>query len=115
MRTVLSFVFAVLFLTAFAQAVFAQRFSEGGPGPAIQEGDGKKIAPEQFSEMKGRVLTMIEERRARLDQEKACVEAATDAAALRKCRPERPMGPGGRPQRGPGQQQPPLSGMDGQR
>jgi hypothetical protein len=41
--------------------------------------------------MKANVLKMIEERRAKLDQAKACVQAANNAAELRKCRPERPM------------------------
>lgn len=87
MRAAVYAVFAALFLTAATPAAFAQEYPGGGPGP---------MAPEQFSEMKARVLKMIEERKTRLDQEKACVEAATNADELRKCRPERPMmGPGG--------------------
>lgn len=110
MKTLVSFVCAVLFLAAFSQITIAQQ----GPGPAIQEETGKEITPEQFQERKAQILKMIEERRAKLDQAKACVEAATDAAALRKCRPERPMGMGpmgrgGRTQGGPGWQQPPQS------
>ncbi len=115
MRTILCAVFAVLLLTSVSGAAFAQQFPGSGPGPAVQGVNGKEITPEQFTEMKTRVLTMIEERRARLDQEKACVEAATDVAALRKCRPERPMAPDGRFQGGPGQQRQPRPGMEEQR
>jgi len=71
---------------------------------------GKEITPEQFPETKARVLKMIDERRTRLDQEKACVQAATNGAELKKCRPERQMGPGGGMQGGPGQQRPPRPG-----
>lgn len=113
MRTLVSSVVAVLFLAAFSQATFAQQVPGGGPGPAIQEGSGREFAPEQFPEMKARILKMIEERRARLDQEKACVEAAKKAEELRKCRPERPMGPGGRHPGGPGQQRSPMAPLEG--
>jgi hypothetical protein len=61
----------------------------------MQSGEKRDVTPEQFSDMKARALKMIEERRTRLDQEKACVEASTNIEELRKCRPERPMGPGG--------------------
>ena len=100
-------VVVALFLAALSQAVLAQQVPAGGPGPAMREGMGKELAPEQFSETKARVLKMIDERRTRLDREKACVEAATNGAELKKCRPERPMGPGGGMQGGPGQQRPP--------
>lgn len=57
----------------------------------------RELTPEQFSDMKARMLKLIEERRTRLEQEKTCVEASTNNEELRKCRPERPvgMGPGG--------------------
>lgn len=96
MRVAVSFVVAALFLAALSQSVFAQQYPGGGPGgPGMQEGSGKEITPQQFSEIKNRVLKMIEERQTRLTQEKACVEAATSGAELKKCRPERPMGQGG--------------------
>ena len=95
MRTALSFVFAVLLVAALSQLAFAQGAPEEGPGmgpgSGMQQGAGKEISPEQFNQMKANVLKMIEERRAKLDQAKACVQAANNAAELRKCRPERPM------------------------
>lgn len=109
-RGVAGMVVAVLFLAALSQAVFAQQVPAGGPGPAMREGTGGEITPEQFSEMKAGVLKMIDERRTRLDRQKACVEAAANGEDLRKCRPERPMGPGGGMQGGPGQQRPPRPG-----
>jgi hypothetical protein len=120
MRTVLSFVFAVLLVAALSQAAFAQGAPEGGPGmgpgPGMQQGAGKEIPPEQFNQMKANVLKMIEERRVKLDQAKACVQAAKNAEELRKCRPERPMmGPGGRGgqfQGGPDQGRPPMEPME---
>ncbi len=120
MRTVLSFVFAVLLAATLSQVAFAQGAPEGGPGmgpgPGMQQGAGKEITPEQFNQMKTNVLKMIEERRAKLDQAKACVQAAKNPEELRKCRPERPMmGPGGRGGQfpgGSGQQQPPMEPME---
>ncbi len=109
MRVFVNTFLATLFLAALIQTGFAQTYPDSGLGPAIQEGGGKEITPQQFSEMKTRILTMIEERRKRLDQEKSCVEAATNADELRKCRQERPMG--GQFQGGPGQQRPPRGGM----
>jgi hypothetical protein len=109
-RVIAGMVVVVLFLAASSQAIFAQQVPGGGPGPAMHEGMGKEITPEQFSETKARVLKMIDERRTRLDKEKACVEAATNGADLKKCRPERPMGQGGGMHGGPGQQRPPRPG-----
>lgn len=91
----------VIFLSAFSQVGFAQQ----GPGP----GPGKAFASENFEETKARVLRMIEERRKRLDQEKACVEAAKNREELTKCRPEPRMGRGGMNQEGPREQRPPMS------
>lgn len=107
-KAVASMVVVVLFLAALSQAVLAQQGPAGGPGgPAMHEMMGKEITPEQFPEVKAKVLKMIDERRTRLDKEKACVEAATNGAELKKCRPERPMGGlGGGMQGGPGQQRP---------
>ena len=72
----------------------------------------REITPENFSEMKTHMLTMIEKRRTMLDTQKACVEAAKNAEELKACRPERPMGMGGG--NGPGRQRGPRSGMGGQ-
>jgi hypothetical protein len=55
----------------------------------------REITPENFSEMKTHMLTMIEKRRTMLDTQKTCVEAAKNAEELKACRPERPMGMGG--------------------
>ncbi len=120
MRTVLSFVFAVLLVATLSQVAFAQDAPEGGPGmgpgPGMQQGAGKEITPEQFNQMKSNVLKRIEEHRARLDQAKACVQAAKNAEELRKCRPEPPMmGPGGRGGKfpgGPGPERPPMEPME---
>jgi len=107
MKTLFSFVVAALFLTAISQHAFAQQTPGNGPGPAVQ---GGKPA-ETFSERKARILTMIEDRKTRLDKEKACVEAAQNSDDLIKCRPERPtgMGPGGMSPGHPGRQRPPMS------
>lgn len=94
-KAIAGMVVVALFLAALSQGVLAQQGPGGGPGPAMREMTGKEITPEQFPEVKARVLKMIDERRTRLDQEKACVEASKNDAELRKCRPERPMGPGG--------------------
>jgi len=115
MKVTLSSVLVALLLMAFSHPAAAQMYPGGGPGPAMQEGGGKEITPEQFKEMKTRILSMLEERKKRLDQEKTCVEAATSAEELKKCRPERPMGgPGGQFQGGPNSQRPPRGGMGGQ-
>ncbi len=92
----------VIFLSALSQVGFAQQ----GPGP----GPGKAFAPENFNETKARVLRMIEERRERLDQEKACVEASKNTEELKKCRPEPRMGRGGMNQQGPREQRETLPG-----
>ena len=82
----------MLFLAAISSNTFAQQQPGNGPGPDDQKMMGREITPENFSEMKTRMLTMIEKRRTWLDTEKACVEAAKSADELKKCRPERPMG-----------------------
>ena len=107
MKTLFSFIVAALFLTAISQHAFAEQVPGSNPGPAVQ---GGKPA-ETFNDRKSRILTMLEDRKVRLEKEKACVEAAKNSDDLMKCRPERPMGmgPGGMPQGGrPGQQQPPM-------
>ncbi len=110
MRGILRFAVIILFLAGISQVALAQQ----GPGSqAAPGGTGKTVTPEQFQERKARILQMIEERRAKLDQAKTCIEAATNNDALRKCRPERPegMGPGGRRNGGPGRQH--MGPMDG--
>ena len=111
MRMLYSFAVAVLFLTALSQHAFAQQ-QGSGPGPAVQKGMGAGITPENFAEVKARILTRLEERRTMLDKEKTCVDASQNAEELKKCRPERPMGmgPGGMQHRGQGQNQPSNSG-----
>jgi len=116
MRTLFSFVVAVLFLAALSSDTFAQQQPGNGPGPNDQKMMGREITPENFAEVKARMLTMIEKRKTMLDTEKACVEAAKSADELKKCRPERPMGGmgGGMHQNGPGRQQGSGAGMQGQ-
>lgn len=80
------FALALFFMSLCAQVSFAQMYSAG----TTTQGAG--FPTESFSDIKARVLTMIEERRARMDQEKACVEAATNQEELKKCRPMPPMG-----------------------
>lgn len=109
MKTLALFVGAILFSLTLSQAAPAQQSSGESPGPAVQNETGKTLTPEQFQERKTHVLKMIQERRAKLDQAKACVEAATNIAELRKCRPEpMGMGPGGMNQRSAGQRRPPM-------
>ncbi len=110
MRTLFRLAVAVLFLAAFSPNTFAQQ-----QPPNDQKMMGREITPENFSEMKSLILTMIENRRTRLDTEKVCVEAAKDAEELKKCRPEQPMGMGsGMYKNGPGRQRGPGAGMQGQ-
>jgi hypothetical protein len=107
MKTLFSFIVAALFLTAIPQHAFAQQAPGSGPGPAVQ---GGKPA-ETFTERKAHILTMLEDRKTRIEKEKACVEAAKDNDDLKKCRPERPMGmgQGGMQQGRSGQQRPPMT------
>ncbi len=97
------FIFAVLFALALSQVAFAQQGPGGGP--LAQAGTGKSATPEAFKDKQARILKMIEERRAHLDKAKACVEAAKNDEDLLKCRPERPMGPGGMRRGGQGMMQ----------
>ena len=110
MRIVAIAVAVVLLLTAGSVVVLAQQGPAGGPGPAGSEGMKKEFAPEKFPDLKARVLKMLDERKTRLEQERACVEKATTHEELKKCRPE-PMG--GMHRGGPGQQRPPMPGMQG--
>jgi len=101
----------VVILSLFAMGpvtALAQQGPMGGPGPGGNEGMQKQFAPEQFPEVKARMLKMLDERKARIEQEKACVEKAANHEELRKCRSEPPMG--GPMHRGPGPQRPPQTG-----
>jgi hypothetical protein len=111
MRVVAFLVIVVLMMSAGAPLVLAQKGPMGGQGNQGQEGAQKEYTPEQFPEAKARVLKLIDERKSRLDQEKACVEKATNHDELRKCRPVPPMS--GPMQRGPGTPRPPMPGGQG--
>jgi hypothetical protein len=103
MRTILRFAIVVLFFAGISPVAQAQQ----GPGvQAAPDETGTAVTPAQFEARKARIIKMIEERRAKLDQAKTCIEAATSNDELRKCRPERPegMGPGGRHHGGQGRQ-----------
>ncbi len=102
---ILSCILAVTSLgTAFAQ------MSQGeGRRPAFKS--DTEMTNDEYSGMKKRALLMIEERRKRLEEEKACVEAATNISELRKCRPQPPRGQGGAFQGGTDQR--PQQGMPG--
>jgi len=118
MRSTAIIVLAVLFLAAGGAAVLGQQAPGGGTGPAGPGGAGKEFAPEKFPEFKARVLKMLDERKARLEQEKACVEKAANHEELRKCRPEPPAGRGGhggQSMGAPGQRQPQHPGPEGVR
>ncbi len=107
---------AMLFLSAVFQAALAQQAQPfPGAGPMMQGGTGREFAPEQFSETKARILKMLEERKARLEQEKTCVQTANSMEELQKCRPRPPMGGPGGMQGGPGRQRPLGGGMEQQR
>lgn len=115
MKTLFRLAVALLFLAVFSPNTFAQQQPGSNPGPDDRPMMGREITPENFSEMRSHMLTMIEKRRTMLDTEKTCVEASKNADELKKCRPERPMGMGGgMRQNGPGRQQGPRSGMGGQ-
>lgn len=98
----------VLVLTAAASAALAQQ--EPGQAQGSRNGQGKTFAPENFQDLKTRVLQILEERRTRLEQEKACVEKTENMQDLQKCRPEPQRGHGGREgQGGPREQRSPAS------
>ncbi|HEY6009404.1 MAG TPA: hypothetical protein VIU40_13850 [Geobacteraceae bacterium] len=115
MRYVLALVvtLSLAFLATGSQAVMAQQGPGGGTGPALQGEQGRQN-PASFNDRKARILKMFEQRKARMDEEKACVEKATNDDELVKCRPMGPgrggQGMGGPGPRGPmgGQGQPPM-------
>jgi hypothetical protein len=94
MKVILTFTVATLFVAIFSLVAIAQQNPGGGPSPAVPQGTEKQLTPEQFAAMKSRILNMIDERRSKLDEEKACVEAALTPAELRKCKRHHRMGPG---------------------
>jgi len=106
MRTVSSFMAAVLLMGVFALTAVAQQAPGGDPGPAVQQGAEKQMTPEQFTALKSRILKMIDARKTKLDEEKACVEAAKTPGELKKCRPHHPMRSADKNRRGPVQQPP---------
>jgi hypothetical protein len=114
MKQIVWYGMALVFLAAWAAAAMAQQYPGNGqgPGPMMQGDQERTLSPEQFAERKTRVLQLLEERRQRIEQEKACVEASKDIEAMRKCRPEpqRSMGRGGYMPGGQGQR-PPMGGM----
>jgi hypothetical protein len=114
MRSVINFVMALLLVAAWSPVVFAQQGTGGGPGPGMQNAPGGAPNTATFSERKARVLKMIEERKARLEEAKTCFNAAQNDEDLVKCRPQRPMRQGRGVQGGrtgePGQR-PPMGGM----
>jgi len=116
MRYLVMVVCSALLVVMLAGPAPAQQRAGGGSAPMMHDKGAREITPEQFAEMKARVLSMLEERSTRLAQEKACVEASKTADELRKCRPEPPMGPmggqGGQFRSGPRGQQPGQPGMD---
>jgi hypothetical protein len=111
MRNVALLVVVVLVLIAGSFTAHAQQGPAGGPGPALREGATNEFSPEQFPEVKARVLKMLDERRERLGQERACVEKATNHEDLKKCQRKPPIG--GPSPRGSGQQRPMDPGMMG--
>jgi hypothetical protein len=106
MKFLSSLAVAVLILAAFSLVAVAQQDTSGGSGPAVGQQMEKKMTPEQFSALKSRILKMIEIRQTKLNEEKACIDAATTPAELRKCRPMHHMGPGHTGQKGQAQQPP---------
>ncbi len=71
---------------AFAASVMVIMCSATGVAQNADPG-----APQDFATVKARMT-------ARLQEELACVQAATTLEALRACRPQRPEGRGGPPQ-----------------
>ncbi|MDA8101154.1 MAG: hypothetical protein M0042_16165 [Nitrospiraceae bacterium] len=110
MRKVTGITAVVLVLAFGAFAAWAEQGPASGTGPAMQGAGGNR---ETFSERKARILKLFDERKTRLEQEKACVDAAQNDEDLMKCRPQRPMrggegGPDGR--RGGPRPQMPMGG-----
>ena len=116
MRYVVAVALAILLLAAFSQTLPAQQGPPGGQGPMMQGGSFQSD-PKTFPDRKARVQKLLEDRKVSLEQEKACVDKATNDDELVKCRPQRPMHErGGMQHRGPmgdQGQQPPMRGPGG--
>lgn len=93
LQRIFAIVVCVALLAASAPLVFDRMMPGTGGAPMFRDREAKELALEQFPEMTARVLKRIEERRTKLDQEKACVEVSRTAEELRKCRPEPPRNP----------------------
>lgn len=91
----------VLIVMTLIETTFAQ-MPQGEGKPRVFRDDAE-INSEDYSAIKARALSMIEERRKRLEEEKACVEAAKTASEVRGCRPQPPRRQGGDFQGEPGQ------------
>lgn len=92
MKKAMVFIFTVVLLIAFAKVSFSEMRAENmPPSPGMEM---KNVTPENFNEAKSGILQKIEERLKRLNEEKACVQAASSPDELNKCRPQRPRGPG---------------------
>lgn len=92
MRKAMVLIFTVVLLSAVAKVSFSEMRGENMP-PSHGMG-AKNITPENFNEAKAGILQKIEERLNKLNEEKACVQAASNADELKKCRPQRPEGLG---------------------
>ena len=114
MRVIAFMVMVALVMSAGASLVLAQQGPMGGPGPGMRGGMQQEVTPEQFPEVKARALKMLDERKAKLEEHRACIEKAQTHEEMKKCRPERPMG-GGPMHGGPGPQRPPQTGGEGGR
>ncbi len=75
----------------FSGVSFSQPPAEDTPGFIAED---KEIPPGNFEELKSLILKRIDDRMKRLQDEKTCVEVAKNSEELKKCKPERPGGPG---------------------
>jgi len=98
----------VIFLVVGSLVAIAQQGPMGGS--EMQGGMQQQVTPEQFPAVKAKVLKMLDERKTKIEQERACVEKAQSHEEMKKCRPEPPMGG---QHRGPGQHQSMNPGMMG--
>lgn len=91
MKGAIVLIFAALLLIVFSKVSFSEMQAENAP-PFYAMAE-KEITPENFNEVKPKILQSIEQRMKRLNEEKACVDGANSADELKKCRPVRPGGP----------------------
>lgn len=87
-----------------ATAVMAQSTSapaSATPAAATATADNHKGRHGmKFEDLKAKILKRLEERAAKLQQQQACVQAASDRDALKACSPKRGKGKGGWHKRG---------------